>query len=137
MSPEELESRGFDNEWKLSASRSSGAGGQNVNKVNTKVELRFNVPESNLLTTDEKELITIKLASQLTNDGDLIIVSQSARTQIQNKQIAFEKFYKLLSKTLTIRKKRKPTAPSFASKTRRLEGKRIVSEKKELRKKLE
>jgi ribosome-associated protein len=137
MTPEELKTRGFENELIFSASRSSGAGGQNVNKVNTKVELRFRVEDSQLLTPEEKELIVSKLLSQITNEGFLIIVSQTDRSQLKNKESALEKFYNLLAKALTRRKKRKPTSPSKASKEKRLEGKRKNAEKKEFRKKLE
>ncbi len=137
MTSEELISRGFDDELIYSASRSSGAGGQNVNKVNTKVELRFKVDESQLLTPEEKELISTKLSSQISNEGFLIIVSQTERSQIKNKENATEKFYELLAKSLTKRKKRKPTSPTKVSKEKRLEGKRKQSTKKELRKKLE
>lgn len=137
MTSEELISRGFDDELIFNASRSSGAGGQNVNKVNTKVELRFKVDGSQLLTPEEKELISTKLYSQISNEGFLIIVSQTERSQIKNKEKATEKFYELLAKALTKRKKRKPTSPTKVSKEKRLEGKRKQSTKKELRKKLE
>lgn len=137
MTSEELKSRGFDDELIFNASRSSGAGGQNVNKVNTKVELRFKVDGSQLLTPEEKELLSAKLSSHFSNEGFLIIVSQTERSQIKNKENAKEKFYELLAKALTKRKKRKPTSPTKVSKEKRLEGKRKQSTKKELRKKLE
>ncbi len=137
MTAEELKTRGFEEELIFSASRSSGAGGQNVNKVNTKVELRFNVEDSQLLTPEEKELISAKLAAQISNDGFLIIVSQTERSQLKNKETAISKFYNLLAKALTRRKKRKPTSPTKISKEKRLEGKRKNSEKKGLRKKIE
>ena len=137
MTSEELISRGFDDELIFNASRSSGAGGQNVNKVNTKVELRFKVDGSQLLTPEEKELLSAKLSSHISNEGFLIIVSQTERSQIKNKENATEKFYELLAKALTKRKKRKPTSPTKVSKEKRLEGKRKQSTKKELRKKLE
>ena len=121
-------------EFVFSASRSSGAGGQNVNKVNTKVELRFNVNMSQILSDEEKEILTQKLASKLTDSGDLIVVSQTERSQLKNKENTIEKFYTLLKKALTPRKKRKPTRPTKASKAKRLDEKRIVSEKKMTRK---
>lgn len=137
MTAEELSFRGLENEVQFTASRSSGAGGQNVNKVNTKIELRFNVLTSLLLTEEEKVIVSIKLKTQINNEGELIITSQDARSQLQNKKNAVEKFYEVLAKALTKRKKRKPTAPSAGSKEKRLQSKRRTSEKKDLRKKLE
>lgn len=137
MTPEELRTREFETEFKISASRSSGAGGQNVNKVSTKVELRFSVTDSELITSEEKDIITQKLASRISNDGFFIIVSQASRSQIQNKETVIERFYELFAKALTPVKKRRPTSPSKSSKVRRLDNKRIVSEKKILRKKVE
>jgi ribosome-associated protein len=136
MSPDILEGRDFSPEFILTASRSGGPGGQHVNKVSTKVELRFNVMESNLLTSEEKEIIRIKLASKINLEGEIILVCQSERSQLQNKEKVIAKFYVLLSKALTPVKKRKPTKPSRASIEKRLETKRIISEKKERRTKL-
>lgn len=129
-----LKGRDFTSELLFSASRSSGPGGQNVNKVNTKVELRFSVKTSNLLTNDEKNIVMKKLKSILTKEGELIITSQIARTQIRNKEDTLEKFYYLLNKALTPRKSRIPTKATIASKEKRLEQKRKKSEKKLLRK---
>jgi len=126
--------RDFSNELHFSASRSSGPGGQNVNKVNTKVELRFSIPGSTLLSDEEKELILEKLKKKVNSEGELILVSQSERSQLKNKVKVVEKFYILLSSALTPRKKRKPTKPSLASKEERLETKRKQTEKKERRK---
>jgi ribosome-associated protein len=137
MTTDDLKSRNLENEFVFSATRSSGAGGQNVNKVNTKVELRFQVSESQILTEDEKALLLVKLASGISNDGFIIVVSQTERSQIKNKEVATEKFYKLISKALTKRKKRKSTAPTRQSREKRLNSKKILSEKKEMRKKIE
>lgn len=131
-----IRERNFDNEFILSASRSSGPGGQNVNKVSTKIELRFNVLDSSLLSDEEKDIISQKLSTRINNVGELIIVSQSERTQLQNKASAIEKFYSLIEKALLPVRKRKPTKPSYASKLRRLEHKKLVSKKKENRKSL-
>jgi ribosome-associated protein len=128
--------RDFTNELTFSASRSSGPGGQNVNKVSTKVELRFKICESNLLTEEEKALVFEKLAKKINNDGELILVSQSERSQLKNKEKVIEKFKALLGKALAKKKERKRTKPSQEVKEKRLETKRLQAEKKELRKKI-
>lgn len=129
----EFENRDFTSELHFSASRSSGPGGQHVNKVSTKMELRFHVASSELLTDAEKELIQEKLATRISAAGELILVSQSERSQLQNKEKVTEKFYVLIARALTPRKKRKPTRPSKASKEERLELKHQQAEKKERR----
>ncbi|MEI6683466.1 MAG: alternative ribosome rescue aminoacyl-tRNA hydrolase ArfB [Bacteroidota bacterium] len=129
-----MDERDFSGELHYSASRSSGPGGQNVNKVSTKVELRFHVASSQLLTEAEKALIAEKLASRINAAGELLLVAQSERSQLKNKELVTEKFYALVTKALTPRKKRKATRPSRASKEERLETKRRQSEKKERRK---
>jgi ribosome-associated protein len=128
--------RDFSNELHLSASRSSGPGGQHVNKVSTRMELRFHVPGSLLLTDAEKELILEKLANRINAAGELILVSQAERSQVQNREKVIEKFYTLITRALTLRKKRKPTQPSRASNEERLEEKRQQGEKKARRNKL-
>ncbi len=80
----DLGNKDFSKEFTFVTSRSSGPGGQHVNKVNTRVELRFNVIASQLLTEKEKAILQKKLQSQLTNDGDLIISSQTERSQISS-----------------------------------------------------
>ncbi len=125
-----LQNRNFLAELQFSASRSSGAGGQNVNKVNSKVELRFHVASSCELTDNEKALLISKLQNQITDDGFIIVVNQTDRSQIRNKEIAILRFYDLLEKALTPRKKRKATKPTKGSQLRRLESKRINSLKK-------
>jgi ribosome-associated protein len=125
--------RELSNELHFNASRSSGPGGQNVNKVNSKVELRFHVASSSLLSDEEKVLLLEKLAKKINTEGELILVSQTERSQMKNKEKVIEKFYSLLTRALTPRKKRKPTKPSQASKEERLEEKRKQAEKKERR----
>ena len=131
-----LNDRDFQSEFQFSASRSGGPGGQNVNKVSSKVELRFNVLNSNLLDEKEKQIIEEKLGSRITNEGELIMVSQSERSQLKNKEKVVERFYLLLNKALTPKKPRRPTSPTLASKEKRLESKRIQSMIKESRKSL-
>ena len=126
----------FQNELVFSASRSGGPGGQNVNKVSSKVELRFSVLNSNFLDEREKQIIQEKLKSRINNDGELIMVSQSERSQLKNKEKVTERFYLLINRVLTPKKPRRPTTPSLVSKEKRLESKRIQSLIKESRKRL-
>jgi ribosome-associated protein len=127
--------RDFSREWIFSASRSRGPGGQNVNKVNTKVELRFHLFSSQLLTDSEKEMVSGKLKNRMTEDGFLVITSQAERTQLKNKKAAADKFYKLIDKALSVQRERIPTKHTRASKEKRLLEKRNVTSKKALRKK--
>jgi ribosome-associated protein len=136
MNAEFLE-RDFSKEFHFRNSRSSGPGGQNVNKVSTKVELRFNLLSSQILTVDEKERLAFKLKKKLNNQGDLIIVSQSERSQYKNKQKAISKFYLLIEKSLTPVKIRKATKPSTSSKAKRVDKKRIRAGQKSLRRKID
>ncbi len=124
----------FELEFVFTASRSSGPGGQNVNKVNSKIELRFNIPASVLLSDEEKILLMEKLKNRINSQGELIIVSQDDRSQLKNKENTIVKFYQLLQHALTPQKMRKPSKPSMASRHRRLENKRRLSEKKKDRK---
>ncbi len=123
----------FSSEWKFTASRSSGKGGQNVNKLDTKVELHFDYLNSNLLNDEQKSLIAKKLASLINKEGILKIVSQEDRSQLANKKNTIEKFYNHLEKTFKKAKKRIPTKRSKQSKMKRLKTKKIHSEKKKLR----
>ncbi len=123
-------------EFKFAASRSGGKGGQNVNKVSTKVELRFHVMDSALLSEEEKEIITNKLLARINLEGYLRVVSQTERTQLGNKEKCVAKFYALLEKALAPVKPRKQTKPSKSSVRERLNDKKKLSEKKQERKKL-
>ena len=116
-------------------SRSSGAGGQNVNKVSTKAELSFDIDSSMLLSEQEKARIKEKLANFINLEGLFKLSSQEKRTQQQNKDEAVSKFYRLLEKALHVQKKRVPTKPSAASRAKRLLGKKVQSLKKEQRRK--
>ncbi len=130
---QKIECPALDRELKFSFNRSSGPGGQHVNKVNTRVELRFDIPNSGLLSDEEKELLISKLQNRLTKEGILLISAQTASSQLKNKETAIMQFYRLINKTLKIKKKRIPTSVSLATKEKRLKAKKEHAEKKERR----
>ena len=123
-------------ELTFKTSRSGGAGGQHVNKTETRVELFFNVRYSTALSMQQKILLQKNLRSKLTEDGELRIVVSDTRSQIRNKEIAIQRFFALIKKQLIIPKKRKPTKPTRASVQRRLEGKSIKADIKKNRKRV-
>lgn len=120
----------LSNEFEFRTSRSSGPGGQNVNKVNSRVELRFDLVNSALLSEEQKVILSHKLASRLTTDGLLILVSQEDRSQLRNKDLVVARFYELLAHALKPVRKRRATRPTKASVERRIQGKKIRSERK-------
>lgn len=113
--------------------RSSGSGGQNVNKVETMAEAWWHVQQSSLFSAEEKELIAGKLAKRINKDGYLIVKSSETRSQLENKQIARQKLEDAVAKALIQPKKRKPSKPSKAAIEKRLESKKRDSVKKETR----
>ena len=120
-------------ELSFSTSRSSGPGGQNVNKVNTKVSLRLDVMNSNVLTTTQKELILKKLSTRITKEGELILTSQDMRSQLDNKETVIDKLNSILVKVFTPRKIRKATKPTQSSRQKRIKAKKHRAEKKQWR----
>lgn len=120
-------------ELEFVTSRSSGPGGQNVNKVNTKVTLRWNIKDSMLLTSEEKELLLDKLSSRLTIDRTLVVAAQDKRSQLQNKEATLLKLGHLLKQAFTKKKKRKATKPSKGAVQNRLDKKKKHSDKKKMR----
>lgn len=120
----------------FTASRSTGAGGQNVNKVNSKVTLRWNVSTSQILNAQQKELLLKKLCKKLTSEGALLISAQSSRSQFQNKEAVLRKLDSLLLSAFKREKVRKATKPTRTSVQKRKETKRHRSEKKQWRKKI-
>jgi len=124
-------------EFQFLTSRSSGPGGQNVNKVNSKVELRFDITNSTFFTEEQKEILQMKLSTKITLEGILIVVSQRDRSQLVNKEDAIKKLYLLISKALQPIKRRKSTRPTKGSVERRLSSKRIKSVIKQTRQKFD
>ncbi|HWZ03509.1 MAG TPA: alternative ribosome rescue aminoacyl-tRNA hydrolase ArfB [Mucilaginibacter sp.] len=116
-------------------SRSGGKGGQNVNKVSSKVELLFSVDNSALFSDEEKELINQKLQSRFNKDGLIQVICDEERSQYLNKEKAVERLVLLLTRALHQPKIRKATKVSKAAKMARLDKKRLNSVKKESRKK--
>ena len=114
-------------ELSFKATRSSGSGGQNVNKVSTKVELRFDIANSTVLTDNQKDIVGAKLKNRISSEGILILTSDSERTQPGNKRKVIELFIELLEKSLRKPKKRIKTKPSKASKEKRLKEKKIIA----------
>jgi ribosome-associated protein len=121
-------------EIKFTYSRSSGKGGQNVNKVETKVELYFDIKNSVLLNDDEKSLLNRKLANRIDSYGILHITSQTERTQLGNKKKVTERFIKIIRNALKKEKIRLSTKPTKSSKEKRIIAKKKLSEKKKVRK---
>lgn len=134
MNPEVLRERISVDELLFSTSRSGGPGGQNVNKVNTKVELRFRIMDSPGLSMNEKEKILALLKNKINSEGELIIISQSDRSQLKNRKNAEEKFFKIVAAALTEKKARRATHPTLTSKIERLEVKKHRGTIKKLRK---
>lgn len=123
-------------EVQFRTSRSSGAGGQHVNKVSTKVDLIFDVKNSQSLTDQHKKLIFNYLKHRITKEGLLKMSCQKSRSQSLNRKTILEKFFKVIEKSLVPPKKRKAVKPLKAKKEARLQKKRILSEKKSNRKKV-
>ncbi len=121
-------------EFVFKTSRSGGKGGQNVNKVSSKVLIEFHINSSQLLSEKEKSTLLEKLATKLTKDDVLQIVSQTERSQLENKEIAIKKMYAALNKCFVVRKKRTATKPSRSSVEERLNLKKRNSELKKMRK---
>jgi len=123
-------------ELTIKTSRSGGAGGQHVNKTETRIELFFNIKTSEVLSLRQKTLLLKNLGSRLTESGVLRIVVSDTRSQIRNKEIAIQRFLALVKKGLVIPKKRKPTKPTKGSVKRRLEGKSKKADIKKNRKRV-
>ena len=121
-------------EIQLTFARSSGAGGQNVNKTATKVIVRWPVGKSRVFNQEEKARIRIKLANKLNNQDELVIASEEERSQGWNRELAINRLRFLVSRALLIPKKRRPTRPTRSSKLKRLASKKKHAQKKSTRK---
>ncbi len=122
-------------ELKFKAVRSSGAGGQHVNKVATKVVLLFDLMNSKGLSIEEKEVLLQKLSNKINNHGELSLFSEKSRSQYQNKTAVIIKFFNLMTEKLKPNKIRKLTKPTRSSLMKKAENKKKQSIKKDLRKK--
>lgn len=122
-------------ELTFKAVKSSGPGGQHVNKTASKVIVQYDLPNSEALNDEEKARALEKLSSRLTNDGILIVESSETRSQHKNKELALERLVEIVSSSVKRKKIRKKTKPSKASKLKRLREKKVISEKKANRQK--
>jgi ribosome-associated protein len=122
-------------ELNFKAIRSSGAGGQHVNKTSSKIELTFNLENSNALSDREKEFLKTKLFSKLTKENNLILFCDETRSQHRNKDLAIKRFIDVLKMNLIRPKNRRKTKPTKGSIKRKTENKKRVSVKKALRRK--
>ena len=124
-------------ELQFKAVRSSGAGGQNVNKVSSKVVLSFDVEKSSFLSMEEKELLIFNLSSRLTSENVLILNCDEDRSQLKNKEIVIKRFFTILTQALHIPKKRKATKIPKSVIRKRIKDKKNLSDLKKNRKKPE
>ncbi|WP_237276550.1 alternative ribosome rescue aminoacyl-tRNA hydrolase ArfB [Tenacibaculum ovolyticum] len=122
-------------ELKFKAIRSSGAGGQHVNKVSSKIELTFDLENSKELSENQKEILLKKLTNRLTKDNILILFSDETRSQHKNKELAIKRFLEIITQGLKRQKIRRVTKPSKSSVRKKAENKKRQASKKLLRKK--
>jgi len=118
-------------ELDVRVSRSSGAGGQHVNKTSSRVEIFWNVRESRSISEEQRELILSRLEPRLSGDGSIRVVASDMRSQSRNRELAEERLAELVKRALVVRRKRKPTKPTRAAKEARLESKKRHSRKKD------
>lgn len=121
-------------ELKFKAIRSSGSGGQNVNKVSSKIELAFDLKNSSALTDEEKELLKHAIGNRLNKNEMLVLQCDESRSQHKNKEIAIERFFQLIEGGLVVPIERKPTKVPKSAIKKRLKSKRKTAERKASRK---
>lgn len=117
-------------ELEVRASRSSGAGGQHVNKTSSRIEISWNVARSNALDDEQRARLLSRLASRLSEDGAIRVVASDTRSQLRNREAAEKRLAGLVAKALVVQKKRKPTRRPRAANEARLTEKKKHSEKK-------
>jgi ribosome-associated protein len=117
-------------ELEVRVSRSSGAGGQHVNKTSSRVEIFWNVKTSSVLSEEQRGRLLEKLASRLSTEGSIRVVASDMRSQSRNRELAEERLAETVRRALLVPKKRRPTKPTRAAKEARLESKKRQSHKK-------
>ena len=121
-------------ELEVRASRSSGAGGQHVNKTSSRIEVSWNIARSSALTEDQRERLLARLSSRLSDDGAIRVVASETRSQLRNREAAEKRLAETIAKALTVQKKRKATKRPRAANQARLDEKKKHSERKRERK---
>ena len=131
-----IDANAFLKEVKYLTARSKGSGGQHVNKIETKVTLVFNLAESKLLESNQKQLLLQNIGNKINTKGNIQVTTQKYNSQIKNKVLCFQKFIALINEGLKVKKKRKKHRISTGQKEKRLKEKKRRSNLKEFRKRI-